>query len=247
MTTTPPKVSPLPAPVSVLMPVCNEADVLEGVLEEWVADVFRYLPDGSELVIAEAASTDGTREILAKLCRKYAFIRVLYRDTKEGFAAAARLLYDEARCPLVFFTDSDGQYVPAEFWKLAPFAKEFSIVHGAKIGRQDPFFRKVASAIFNRIARFLFDVHYSDINSAFRIMKTDLVKELLPRLHCMPTLLNAELLLRAELDNRSIKQVHVIHRHRQTGVSRGIPPGRFLKESLAAYRGLCKLKSEYKL
>src|ERR1035441_4651984 len=116
---TKPKVT-LHAPVSILMPVCNEAEVLEGVLEEWITEVFQYLPEGSELVIAEATSTDGTREILAAMCEKYAFMRVLYRDTKDGFAAAARLLYSEARCPLVFFTDSDGQYVPAEFWKLAP-------------------------------------------------------------------------------------------------------------------------------
>jgi dolichol-phosphate mannosyltransferase len=237
----------LHAPVSIVMPVCNEAEVLEAVLEEWIAEVIQHLPEGSELLIAESASTDGTREILAALCGKYPFIRVLHSDIKEGFAVAARLLYTEARCPLVFFTDSDGQDVPAEFWKLAPFVKEFSIVHGAKIGRQDPFFRKVASAVFNRIARFLFDVHYSDINSAFRIMKTEMVSQLLPQLHCMPTLLNAELLLRAELDNRSIKQVRIIHRRRLKGVSRGLPPGRFLKESLAAYRGLCNLKSEYKL
>ena len=240
------KVRTLPAPVSILMPVCNEAEVLEDVLEEWVTDVIQHLPAGSELIIAEAASIDGTREILGRLCQKYAFMRVIYRDTKEGFAAAARLLYSEATCPLVFFTDSDGQYVPSEFWKLAPFGGEFSIVHGAKIGRQDPFFRKVASAVFNRVARVMFDVHYSDINSAFRIMKTDMVKELLPELKCMPTLINAELLLRAEMDNRSIKQVHVIHRRGRKGASRGLPPKHFLKESLAAYRGLLLLKSEYK-
>lgn len=241
------KVFPLSAPVSVLMPVCNEAEVLEDVLEEWVRDVIQYLPPGSELVISEAGSVDGTREILKRLSQKYAFLRVHYQDRKDGFAAAARLLYNDARCPLVFFTDSDGQYVPAEFWKLAPFTAEFSIVHGAKIGRQDPFYRKAASALFNRIARFVFDVHYSDINSAFRLMRTDVVREILPQLHCMPTLLNAELLLRAELDNRSIKQVRVIHRRRRIGKSQGLPLRHFLKESVAAYRGLLALKDEYKL
>jgi len=242
-----PKVLALPGPVSILMPVCNEAEVIESVFHEWVADVFLYLPAGSEILIAEAASSDGTREILQRLCRKYPFMRVIYRDTKEGFAAAARLLYSEAKCPFVFFTDSDGQYVASEFWKLVPFAGEFSIIHGAKIGRQDPLFRKVASGIFNRIARFLFDVHYSDINSAFRFMKRDLVLELLPGIHCMPTLINAELLLRAELENHSIKQVHIRHRRRMKGVSRGLPPARFLRESWAAYRGLLALKAEYKL
>src|SRR5437867_775200 len=103
------------------MPVYNEAEVLENVIEEWIKDVFQHLPEGSEIVIADGASNDGTRDILRRLSLSYPFIRPIYRDRKEGFGAAARVLYAEARCPWMFFTDSDGQYVPAEFWKLAPF------------------------------------------------------------------------------------------------------------------------------
>jgi dolichol-phosphate mannosyltransferase len=234
-------------PVSILMPVCNEADIIEEVIEEWVRDVFSDLPAGSEFLFDEAASTDGTREILARMCAKYPFIRVTYNDRKDGFANAARRLYMAASCPWVFFTDSDGQYVPSEFWKLAPYAGEFSMIHGAKIGRQDAFFRKVASAIFNRVARFIFDVHYSDINSAFRLTRRELIHELVPQSKCMPTLLNAELLLRTELANYSIKQVRVIHRKRKFGVSRGLPPTRFIRESFDAYRGLLELKANYRL
>lgn len=236
----------LPAPVSLLMPVCNEADVIEGVVEEWVSEVFNHLPAGSEFLIDEAASTDGTREILDRLMKKYAFLKVEYHPTKEGFGVAAKRLYRAAKCPYVFFTDSDGQYVASEFWKLAPFVKDHAIVHGAKIGRQDTFFRKAASAVFNRIARFVFDVHYSDINSAFRVVRKDAVDKLLPELRCLPTLLNAELLLRAELENWPIKQVHVIHRKRRFGVSRGLAPTRFLGEAFKAYCGLLSLKKEYR-
>ena len=57
------------APVSILMPVCNEADVIEDVIDEWVRDVFQYLPEGSEFLIDEAASKDGTREICKDLPR----------------------------------------------------------------------------------------------------------------------------------------------------------------------------------
>lgn len=233
-------------PVSVLMPVCNERDVIESVIEEWVSEVFRYLPDGSEFVFDEAASTDGTRDVLKRMCEKHPFIKVIYNEQMDGFANAARRLYLSARCPLVFFTDSDGQYVAAEFWKLAPFIGEYSMIHGAKIGRQDTFFRKAASAIFNRIARFVFDVNYSDINSAFRLMRRELVQDLVPQLNCMPTLLNAELLIRAELENYKIHQVHVVHRKREFGVSRGLPPLRFVGESIKAYRGLLRLKSQYR-
>ena len=234
-----------PQPLSVLMPVCNEADVIEATITEWANDVFAFLPAGSEFLIDEAASTDGTREILARLCQTYDFLHVTSHERKDGFAAAARRLYAAARCPLVFFTDADGQYVASEFWKLAPFAADFDLVHGAKVGRQDAFARKVASAIFNRIARFLFDVHYSDINSAFRIMRREVVMTLLPTVHCMPTLLNAELLLRIELNNYSIKQVHVKHRPWQSGVSRGLPPTTYLREAYLAYKGLVAIKREF--
>jgi len=237
----------MPLPVSILMPVCNEADIIESVIEEWVEEVFRYLPEGSEFLLDEAASTDGTREILKRLCVKYPFIRVSYNDTKDGFAPATRRLYAAARCPLVFFTDADGQYVAAEFWKLAPFADKFALVHGAKIGRQDRFYRKVASAVFNRVARFVFDMHYSDINSAFRIMRRDALLTLLPTVRHMPTLFNAELLLRADLNNYPIQQVRVLHRKRKFGKSRGLPPQHFLGECLKAFRGLLELKDEFKL
>ena len=235
----------LTRPISILMPVHNEADILEEVVEEWVRDVIQFLPEGSELFFDEAASTDGTREILESLMKKYPFIRVQYNEVKDGFAAAAHRLYTHAKCPLVFFTDSDGQYVPSEFWKLTPYVGEFSMVHGAKIGRKDAFFRKWASGIFNRIARLLFDVHQTDINSAFRIIRKELCDEMVPQLHCMPTLLNAELLLRAAWGNHPIKQVDVIHRNRLHGVSRGLPPGRYLNECIKAFRGLLQLKSEY--
>lgn len=227
------------------MPVCNEVDVIESTIEEWVNEVFAFLPPGSEFLIDEAASTDGTREILVRLSGKYDFLRVHYHETKDGFAAAARRLYEGARSPFIFFTDSDGQYVASEFWKLAPFAADFDLVHGAKVGRQDTFARKAASALFNRIARVVFDVHYTDINSAFRIMKRDVIARVLPSAHCMPTLLNAELLLRLELNNFSIKQVHVRHRPRKFGVSRGLPPWGFLRESYRAYRGLLAVKREF--
>jgi len=227
------------------MPVSNEADIIEEVLEEWIREVFVHLPEGSEIVLDEAGSNDGTQAILERLVARHPFIRVHSRQVKDGFGAAARRLYNEARCPLIFFTDSDGQYVPSEFWKLVPHSEHFFLVHGAKIGRQDALMRKIASAIFNRIARLIFDVHYSDINSAFRIVRKDVSDLIVPKIHCMPTLFNAEFLIRAEMENLPIKQVRVIHRKRRFGKSRGLPAARFLHEAWRAYRGLRALKAEY--
>ena len=234
-------------PVSILMPVSNEADVIEKVVEEWVREVISHLPAGSELLFDEAASTDGTRDILQRLTIKYPFINVEYHNKKDGFANAARRLYERAKCPWIFFTDSDGQYVARDFWKLAKHIdSRYDLIRGAKIGRKDPLIRRLASAIFNKIIQFLFNINYLDFNSAFFLIRRDALRDILMHLNCMPTLINTELLLRLELENYSIKQVYVLHRQRLFGVSRGLAPNVFMQHSIKAVNGLYAIKASYR-
>ena len=235
----------LQVPVSVVMPVCNEADVIEQVLDEWLDQVFEYLPESSELVL-EDCSTDGTTDILRRYAARFEFIRVFWHP-QDGFFKAAMRGYRRALRPLVFFTDSDGQYVPREFWKIAAEIDRFDMVHGAKRSRQDPAYRRAASYCFNRIAQRIMGIAGQDINSAFRLMHRHVLDALLDDLHTMPTLLNAELYLRAKHAGFRVKDIAVDHRPRIHGKSRGLPQARFLNECLAAYRGVLKLKAEFAL
>ena len=57
-------------PVSILMPVCNEASVIESVLDEWINNVFQYLPEGSEYILEDGESDDGTKDILERFAVK---------------------------------------------------------------------------------------------------------------------------------------------------------------------------------
>lgn len=232
-----------PSPLSVLMPVCNERDVIETVVEEWHREVLQFLPAGSEFILDDGASTDGTLEILEALQRKYPYIRILY-SKRDGFAASAKRLYTEARCPVVFFTDSDGQYIATEFWKLAPHIDHADMVHGAKMIRRDPFPRLILSDVFNFIARRKFGTKLGDINSAFRLVRKTLLDQIVPSLHCQPTLINAELLLRAHCLGYHILQVDIAHRDREHGTSRGLPTTRMIQNCWQAYRGLCSLQAE---
>ncbi|NLX98662.1 MAG: glycosyltransferase family 2 protein [Rhodopirellula sp.] len=228
------------------MPVCNEADVIRQVLEEWHDEVIRHLPDGTELILDDGDSTDGTLDILGQLGKRFAYLRVI-RSKRDGFAAAARRLYQAAACPLVFFTDSDGQYVPAEFWKLTPYIDETDMVHGAKMYRRDPAFRRGASWAFNRLSRWYFGVAVADINSAFRLMHREMIEDVLPDARHMPSLLNAELLLRAVSRGYAIRGVGVAHRPRAYGVSRGLPARRFLIDCFRAHQGLVRLRRELRM
>ena len=154
--------------------------------------------------------------------------------------------YTEPQRPLVFFTDSDGQYVLADFWKLAKHIDHYDLVHGAKLGRKDPFVRRICSMLFNKLASFLFEIHYLDINSGFRLVKSSVVKDILEELTVMPTLINAELLLRVELKNYDIRQVYIRHRERRHGASRGLPLRRYPWEAFRAGLALFQLKESYR-
>jgi glycosyltransferase involved in cell wall biosynthesis len=237
----------LSAPVSILMPVCNEVDVIAYVIQEWVDEVCRFLPEGSEFILEDGNSSDGTTAIIRKFAEKYPYIRLIVNPARDGFSAAARRLYQQAKCPLIFFTDSDGQYVARDFWKLAHHIDSYDLIHGSKTGRKDPAFRRYASAVFNKLSWFIFGIPYLDINSAFRLMKAEVIHRTLPETNCMPTLLNAELILRAELENFDIKQVYVLHRFRRFGVSRGLPSYRFAWDSFLALRGLFKIRESYRV
>ncbi len=234
----------LSEPVSILMPVCNEADVIDTVIQEWIDQVIRFLPEGSELILDDC-SNDGTEKKLAALAQKHPFIRVNFAK-RDGFYNSAMRLYRLSRCPLVFFTDSDGQYVPDEFWKIAACIADHDMVHGAKRNRQDPFYRIKASSLFNILLRRWFGSRCVDCNSAFRLIRRSVLDSVLNEIKLFHMLPNAELYLRAEAKGFRIKNIPVMHRPRQFAASRSLPLRRFGFECYRAFISARKLKKEIK-
>jgi dolichol-phosphate mannosyltransferase len=218
-------------PVSILMPVFNEADLIEEVIEEWIEKVVRHCPPGSEIRLDDC-STDETPNILRRLAAKYPFIHIHFAP-RDGFFASMIRLYQAAACPLMFFTDSDGQYVPEEFWRVAEHIDQYDMVHGVKVDRQDPYYRIAISNASNLLLRLVFRSQCKDVNSAFRLIRRNLVGVVIPELRDanlrhMRMMPNAEVYLRAEAKNFRIKNVPVSHRARKNGKSRGLPLGRFV-------------------
>lgn len=232
----------LPTPVSILMPVYNESDIIEDVVREWHTDVCQFLPPGSELVFDDC-SNDGTREILYKLQKEFPYLKV-NESKKDGFFKSCLRLYGLAQCPLVFFTDSDGQYIPSEFWKIAEHIKDYDMVHGAKFNRHDPFYRVYSSKVFNVICRLIFGFPSSDINSAFRLIRKKVLDTTLKDIHLLTMLPNTELYVRAASQGYKIMNLDVGHRPRKYGVSRSLPLKVFFKEAYIAFRGILALKKE---
>lgn len=239
------RASILVEPVSVLMPVYNEEDIIENVVEEWHREVFAFLPQGSEWLFDDA-SNDGTTDILEGLRERYPYIRISH-SRRDGFGNAAKRLYAMAENPLVFFTDSDGQYIPTDFWKIAKVigaadAGGYDMLNGYKVNRKHPRYQILGSVLFNVFVRMLFFSNGKDINSAFKLMRRTLVQDQVPKLRYVPTFVNSELYIRAEKSGFRIQDIPVDHRARCVGESKVSTPRSYIKHGLEAVYGMLVLR-----
>ena len=204
----------IPEPVQFLRPCAMRQRASSRSWSSCVEVVFRYLPKGSEILIEEGGSTDGSERDLRELNERLPFLQIGYSPHKEGFATAARKLFRRANNPLIFFVHSDGQCVIPEFWKMAAHIGDNDWVISRKNIRRDPLERRILSRTFNWIARKVFGFEYRDINYGFRLCRRDKVLRALDAANHMPTLLNSELLIRAHLAGDLIKEISVHHRPR---------------------------------
>ena len=233
-------------PVSILIPVCNEEGSIESLIAEVVVTLYRHLPEGSEIIIQEGGSNDKTKEILRDLYKRWPFLKIEFNDEKEGFVEVTKSLFNKANCPLVFFLDSDGQCIPSEFWELIPNATNFDFVLGKKSIRYDPLPRQILSRVFNIIARVLFGFSFTDINFGFRLMKIEVLHECLTQVNTMPLMINAEIVIIANMKNKKMIEVPVKHRPRLYGEVKGFDLRKIHLEVFQAFIGLIKLKNRFK-
>ena len=210
-----------PGPVSIVMLVHNEAEVIEHVVRGFHREIISRLP-GSEFIIAEDGSRDGSTEILGRL-RDELGLRLIHRDERRGYT---RALKDALALPtheLILFSDSDGQHDPADFWRLVKRIPYCDMVIGVKQPRQDPVYRVAMSRVFNWLVGLVFAFRFHDVNCGFRLMRRALVQDLLRDEWQMRACTFTEFTIRAFYKGYAITEAPIRHLPRPFGASRGVP------------------------
>ena len=210
-------------PISILMPVCDEEDVIEDVISEWNQKVLLKLPTGSEFVI-EDASTDNTPKILKKKKKKGINININYYK-KDGFHNAVRRLPHYTKNKIIFITDSDGQYPVQDFWKIYNSFEGYDIVNGYKKKRRDILFRIIISNVFNVIINLLFfkKIINLDLNCLYRLMYKKTYINLISESKFLTNFPTTESNIIAHYRNLKIKYVGIISNKRKFGKSSSFP------------------------
>jgi glycosyltransferase involved in cell wall biosynthesis len=164
--------------ISVFFPAYNDEKTI-GTLVSQALNLLPSLTDNYEVLVINDGSADATRQVLEDLARTSRFLKVINHEQNLGYGMALRSGFSHASKDLIFYTDGDGQYDVREIQKLLNLmTSDCAIVNGYKIARSDAAYRKIAGAIYNRVARLLFDLPIRDVDCDFRLIKRSALRSI---------------------------------------------------------------------
>jgi glycosyltransferase involved in cell wall biosynthesis len=171
------------ARISVLVPVYNERDTIETII-----DLIRSSPVQKEIICVDDASTDGTSEILEAL---YADgkIDTLYRqDVNRGKGAAIRRALTLSTGDIVIVQDADLEYDPGDWPVLFEpiFDGRADACFGSRFlggpHRVLYYWHSVGNRMLTTFSNMLTNLNLTDMETCYKAIRGDLARSLAPRL-----------------------------------------------------------------
>jgi glycosyltransferase involved in cell wall biosynthesis len=165
--------------VSIIVPVFNEERTVQSLLERLAVGPYA----NQEVIVVDDGSSDRTPEILAGWGDRPGFL-LLCHPRNRGKGAAVRTGLARATGQVTVIQDADLEYDPADLPRLvAPIlGGECEAVYGSRYlraGGSLPWSRfRVAVNLMNGIVRLLYGVRLTDVNTCYKVLRTDLYKSL---------------------------------------------------------------------
>jgi Glycosyltransferases involved in cell wall biogenesis len=209
------------------MPVYNEATAIRGVVEEWLPVLGGIR---GVLLVMDDGSTDGTSEILRELQQRHADRMEVIRHANRGHGQTVLEGYRTAcdrGVEFVFQIDSDGQCDPKFFPEVWRLRKDFDVIYGRRVVRQDGWKRKVATWVVRLAVFCSTGVICEDANTPYRLMRAERLPDVVKRIP--PTFDLANIALAVELKRARWRHasVPIVFRPRLAGESK-VPFSRFV-------------------
>ncbi|MCB0999591.1 MAG: glycosyltransferase family 2 protein [Acidimicrobiales bacterium] len=161
--------------VSAMFPCYNDAETIPTLVD----DAYRALQplvDELEVIVVNDGSADGSREVLEALAADRPWLRPIHHERNRGYGGALISGFTAARHDWIWYTDGDAQYDAAEAALMVPLATDdVDVVQGYKLGRGDPWYRKVIGRLYHHVVKLLFRLPVRDTDCDFRMFRRTLV------------------------------------------------------------------------
>src|SRR5919205_2652506 len=106
-----------PPGLSVFFPAYNDSGTIGSMVIRTVKAASELTSD-FEIIVVDDGSADGTAEIADELARTYPQVRAIHHPMNRDYGAALQTGFRSATKELIFYTDGDAQYDPAELAQL---------------------------------------------------------------------------------------------------------------------------------
>lgn len=206
-------------PLSVVVPLCNEAENIFPQYEE----VSRVGLRTWEIIFVDDGSTDATWEQLKSLRRLHDNVQIVKHDGNYGQSIALITGIAKAKHPWIVTLDGDGQNDPADITKLIQIHQAQSqsepdkhhVILGNRLRRQDHIIRLISTKIARFIRKTCLQDDCPDSGCAIKLFHRDDFKRL-PQFKNMHRFLP----ILFKRDGCQLHNVTVNHRPREFGLTK---------------------------
>jgi glycosyltransferase involved in cell wall biosynthesis len=233
-----------PSPqMSVVIPVYNEEENLEILMEELTA-VLNETHRSYEVILVDDGSTDKSFQIMEKMAGRGRRVTVIRFKRNAGQSSAFDAGFRLAKGEIVVTLDSDLQNDPRDIPLLLEKMGGYDMVCGVRTKRMDSWIRLVSSKIANYIRNRLSDEEVTDTGCSLKAYRGEFLKrlKLFNGVHrFFPTLM--------KMEGARVTEIPVHHRPRKFGKSKYNIRNRLLRSflDLLAVRWMKKRRLQYEI
>jgi len=164
--------------LAVLIPAYNEEATLEVILHHVLTQ-----PEVGQVIAVDDGSKDGTWTILQAAAKRDKRVTALRQETNAGKGAALQRAISEIKRPFAIVQDADLEYDPRDYPALlAPLmegrADAVYGVRGFASHSSYSFWFVMGNKLVNLTANLLFDCYISDVETGYKLIRSELWKEL---------------------------------------------------------------------
>ncbi|MBO0935944.1 glycosyltransferase family 2 protein [Fibrella sp. HMF5335] len=235
----------MPVFLSIVMPAYNEEAVIEDVVVLWTNLLTAHFPtETTRLIVVNDGSKDKTGAILDQIAPKYPQLMVVHQPNG-GHGNAVVNAYRQAIAldsMYVFQTDSDDQFVTADFDKLWAKRAESPFILGHREVRFDAPARLIITRILRLSIALIYGTYIKDSNIPFRLIRGSYLKRLLAQLPTpTPFAPNIFLAVMAKKAGNNLFDIPITHKERLTGEV-SILRWKLLKVCIQSFRELAQFR-----
>ena len=162
---------------TIVVPVFNEKENLSR-LEVELMKFINSTKYKTKILIVDDGSTDGSKEIIKRICEKNNFFEYVSFKTNYGLSSALKAGFDLCNSEYLGYIDADLQTSPNDFHNLLKYIGEYDLVTGYRAERKDSLIKKLTSLAANNIRNLFTNDGVNDTGCPLKIIKTDYAKRI---------------------------------------------------------------------